>query len=82
MTKIELKYLLLIFVVFIAACIETDIYLPAFPDMMIFFGASEEEIQKLLTWNFLGIVLQGHCMVPYQMQWAAKSRSLWLLDCF
>lgn len=59
MNKKELKYLILIFVVFIAACIETDIYLPAFPDMMRFFSASEGEIQSLLTWNFIGICLSG-----------------------
>lgn len=64
MTKKELRCLLLIFVVFIAACIETDIYLPAFPDMMLFFGASEEAIQSLLTWNFFGICVAGPLYGP------------------
>lgn len=58
MTK-EVRYLLLIVVIFIAACIETDIYLPAFPDMMVFFSAPEEVIQSLLTWNFFGICVSG-----------------------
>jgi MFS transporter, DHA1 family, multidrug resistance protein len=53
----ELKYLLLIVVIFIAACIETDIYLPAFPDMMAHFAATEGAIQGLLTWNFVGVCL-------------------------
>lgn len=57
MNKNELKYLLLIIVIFIAACIETDIYLPAFADMMKYFSISEEEIQQLLTWNFFGICI-------------------------
>ncbi len=57
--KDELKYLFLIVVIFIAACIETDIYLPAFPDMMVAFGVSEGAIQSLLTWNFIGICLSG-----------------------
>ncbi len=57
--RTELKYLLLIIVIFIAACIETDIYLPAFPDMMVWFSASESAIQSLLTWNFVGICLSG-----------------------
>lgn len=57
--KTELKYLFLIIIVFIAACIETDIYLPAFPDMMKWFSASESQIQGLLTWNFVGICLSG-----------------------
>lgn len=59
MQRVEIKYLLLITVIFIAACIETDIYLPAFPDMMEYFSVSEEAIQSLLTWNFLGICLSG-----------------------
>ena len=59
MTKNELKYLLLIIIIFIAACIETDIYLPAFPDMMTYFSVSEEQIQSLLTWNFFGICISG-----------------------
>lgn len=57
--KTEIRYLLLIIVIFIAACIETDIYLPAFPDMMVWFGASEGAIQGLLTWNFVGICISG-----------------------
>ncbi len=64
MKRSELKYLLLIIVVFIAACIETDIYLPAFPDMMLFFGASEGAIQGLLTWNFIGICVSGPLYGP------------------
>lgn len=64
MNKIEIKYLLLIIVIFIAACIETDIYLPAFPDMMNFFATTEEGIQKLLTWNFFGICISGPLYGP------------------
>lgn len=60
----ELKYLLLIIFIFIAACIETDIYLPAFPDMMAWFSASEGAIQSLLTWNFVGICISGPLYGP------------------
>lgn len=59
MDRKEIKLLFLIIVAFIAACIETDIYLPAFPDMMKFFSASESAIQGLLTWNFVGICISG-----------------------
>ena len=59
MTKRELKYFFLITIIFLAACIETDIYLPAFPNMMGYFGVSEEAIQRLLTWNFIGICVSG-----------------------
>ncbi|MCF7806126.1 MAG: multidrug effflux MFS transporter [Simkaniaceae bacterium] len=59
MTSREIKYLLLIAIIFIAACIETDIYLPAFPDMMSYFKVSEDAIQHLLTINFIGICASG-----------------------
>lgn len=55
----DIKYLILIVFIFLAACIETDIYLPAFPDMMLFFNTSEKTIQNLLTWNFFGICISG-----------------------
>lgn len=57
--KEEWQYLILIFVIFVAACIETDIFLPALPDMMKNFFVSEGAIQGLLTWNFVGICLAG-----------------------
>ena len=60
----DFKYLLLILVIFTAACIETDIYLPAFPDMMTYFSASEAEIQSILTWNFIGICISGPLYGP------------------
>lgn len=60
----EWKYLLLITVTFIAACIETDIYLPTFTDMMAYFSISEETIQSLLTWNFIGICISGPLYGP------------------
>jgi DHA1 family bicyclomycin/chloramphenicol resistance-like MFS transporter len=60
----EWKYLLLIIVTFIAACIETDIYLPTFTDMMAYFSISADKIQSLLTWNFIGICLSGPLYGP------------------
>ncbi len=62
--KTELKYLFLLIVIYIAACIETDIYLPAFPDMMAWFSTSEGAIQNLLTWNFIGICVAGPLYGP------------------
>lgn len=53
------KNIFLIIMIFITAVIETDIYLPAFPDMMEYFQTSEELIQSLLTWNFMGLCLSG-----------------------
>lgn len=80
--KKELKYLLLIIVVFIAACIETDIYLPAFPDMMKWFSATEGEIQSLLTWNFIGICISGPFYGPFSDSFGRKKPLLIALGIF
>lgn len=82
MNKKELKYLILIFVIFVAACIETDIYLPAFPDMMNFFHASEGEIQGLLTWNFIGICLSGPFYGPISDAFGRKKPLMAALGMF
>lgn len=78
----EIKYLILITVIFIAACIETDIYLPAFPDMMRFFSASEDQIQGLLTWNFVGICLSGPLYGPISDSFGRKKPLLIALGLF
>ncbi len=82
MTFRDLKYLLLITVVFIAACIETDIYLPAFADMMAYFGTSEDQIQSLLTWNFVGICLSGPFYGPISDSIGRKKPLLFALCLF
>src|SRR5690349_593678 len=78
----ELKYLFLIIVIFIAACIETDIYLPAFPDMMAWFSASEGAIQGLLTWNFIGICLSGPFYGPISDAFGRKKPLMIALGMF
>lgn len=82
MTKSEINYLFLIFIVFIAACIETDIYLPAFPDMMRYFAVSEEQIQALLTWNFVGICASGPLYGPISDSFGRKKPLLVALGLF
>ncbi len=80
--RTELKYLFLIIVVFIAACIETDIYLPAFPDMMQWFSASEGAIQSLLTWNFVGICVAGPFYGPISDAFGRKKPLIVALGMF
>ena len=63
-TPFEIRQIIQIVIIFIAACIETDIYLPAFPDMMTAFHVSEAEIQGILTWNFLGLCISGPIYGP------------------
>ena len=78
----EWKYLLLITVTFIAACIETDIYLPTFTDMMRYFSISEEMVQSLLTWNFIGICLSGPFYGPISDALGRKKPLLFALVLF
>lgn len=80
--KTELKYLFLIIFTFIAACIETDIYLPAFPDMMAWFSASEGAIQSLLTWNFIGICVSGPLYGPISDSYGRKKPLIVALGVF
>jgi MFS transporter, DHA1 family, multidrug resistance protein len=82
MNQSDLKHLILITIIFIAACIETDIYLPAFTDMMDFFSASEKQIQSLLTWNFLGICLSGPFYGPISDSIGRKTPLLVALGVF
>lgn len=80
--RTELKFLFLIIAIFVAACIETDIYLPAFPDMMVWFSASEGAIQSLLTWNFVGICLSGPLYGPLSDSFGRKKPLLAALGMF
>jgi DHA1 family bicyclomycin/chloramphenicol resistance-like MFS transporter len=43
----------------IVFCIEVDVSVPSFPDMMRYFATSEEYIQLTLSMNFLGICISG-----------------------
>lgn len=78
----EWRYLLLITVIFISACIETDIYLPTFTDMMAYFSISEDKIQSLLTWNFIGICLSGPFYGPVSDAIGRKKPLLFALTLF
>jgi MFS transporter, DHA1 family, multidrug resistance protein len=78
----EWRYLLLITVIFIAACIETDIYLPAFTDMMTYFSISADTIQSLLTWNFAGICVSGPLYGPISDSFGRKKPLMVALSLF
>ncbi len=53
----EVLFLSFILLAFIAFYIETDIYTPSFPEMVIYFKTNEDSIQMLLSMNFLGLCL-------------------------
>ncbi|CRX38700.1 MFS transporter [Estrella lausannensis] len=78
----ETKYLFLIISIFIAACIETDIFLPAMTDMMIYFSVGEDMIQSLLTWNFVGICISCPLYGPLSDAFGRKRPLLIALGLF
>jgi len=80
--RTELKFLFLIIAIFVAACIETDIYLPAFPDMMAWFSTTEGAIQSLLTWNFVGICVSGPLYGPLSDSFGRKKPLIAALGMF
>lgn len=82
MNRKEIKCLFLIIITIIAACVETDIYLPAFPDMMQFFSTTEGAIQSLLTWNFAGICISGPFYGPLSDAFGRKKPLLVALTMF
>lgn len=49
--------LLALTITFIAAYIETDIYIPSFPEMLVFFHTTEKTLQLVVSMNFAGIFL-------------------------
>ncbi|WP_045095438.1 multidrug effflux MFS transporter [Legionella fallonii] len=53
-------------------CMETDIYVPAFPDMKLFFSTTAEAIQKTLSLNFMGICLGSLLFGPLSDSFGRK----------
>lgn len=53
----EFFLLAVVAIVYATVCMETDIYVPAFPDMKLFFATNAESIQQILSVNFVGIFL-------------------------
>jgi DHA1 family bicyclomycin/chloramphenicol resistance-like MFS transporter len=52
---------ILIFVtlLYVMICAESDMYVPAFPQMIDYFGISENKIQLVLSVNFAGLCIAG-----------------------
>jgi len=74
--------LFLVILTVFAACIETDIYLPAFADMMEYFKISEDQVQSTLTWNFIGLCVSGPFYGPLSDALGRKPLLLGALSLF
>lgn len=53
----DLMLMVMVVLMFGTVCMETDIYIPAFPLMKVFFQISDQQIQGVLSYNFIGICL-------------------------
>ena len=51
-------------IMYILVCAEADIYVPAFPQMIKYFGVAENEIQLVLSVNFIGLCIAGLIVGP------------------
>ena len=76
------RTIFLITMIFIVACIETDMYLPAMPDMMLYFSTSEAMIQSLLSWNFIGICISGPFYGPLSDSFGRKKLLITAMSIF
>ncbi|STX51459.1 major facilitator superfamily (MFS) transporter [Legionella busanensis] len=69
------KFMLLVMValMYTTVCMETDIYVPAFPDMKLFFHSTAAAIQKVLSINFIGIFIGSLLFGPLSDVFGRKS---------
>lgn len=60
------QYILSVMVIlmYICVCAEADIYVPAFPQMIKYFGVEEYQIQLILGVNFLSLCIAGLVVGP------------------
>ena len=69
----HIALLILITIMYIAVCAEADIYVPAFPQMISYFGVEENQIQLILSLNFLGLCLAGLIAGPLSDSYGRRS---------
>ncbi len=55
----DVALLLLVITMYILTCAEADMYVPAFPQMIHYFGIEENQVQLILSINFGGLCIAG-----------------------
>lgn len=68
----DFAFLALVAVMYGTVCMETDIYVPALPDVKLFFIVSSETIQQILSLNFIGIFLGSLLFGPLSDSFGRK----------
>lgn len=71
--KKNLMLLVMVAVMYTTVCMETDIYVPAFPDMKLFFHSTADAIQNVLSINFVGIFIGSLLFGPLSDVFGRKS---------
>ncbi len=74
--KNKLLTLFILILNFVSVGIETDIYVPSFPDIMNHFKTSEAILQMLLSMNFIGLCCSGLIYGPLSDAWGRKKTLL------
>jgi len=54
----------LVILMYVTMCAEADMYVPAFPEMIKYFGVGENKIQLILGINFAGLCVAGLFVGP------------------
>lgn len=68
----DIVLFIMIALMYSTVCMETDIYVPAFPDMKLFFFTTAESIQKTLSFNFFGLCLGSLIFGPLSDSYGRK----------
>ncbi len=67
---------------FVATCAETDMYVPAFPNMLEFFATTEAKLQLILGVNFIGICIGSLFYGPASDSFGRRSVMLFCTTLF
>lgn len=55
----DIALIILVITMYVLTCAEADMYVPAFPQMIQYFGVEENQIQMILSINFAGLCVAG-----------------------
>lgn len=60
----DIIFVSLVTIIYIGLCAEADMYVPAFPQMIEYFGIAENKISLILSINFVGLSISGLVVGP------------------
>ncbi len=78
----DIALIILVTIMYIGLCAEADMYVPAFPQMIEYFGVAENKIQLILSINFGGLCLAGLVIGPLSDSYGRRPVLLWGLWLF